>query len=261
MRVFTWLLLSSSGFSLVDFETQTHRSSMAPYHIRKYQESDHPWVLGLLSQGMAEHVPRTFFHLLKLPRTLVLWLGGALALFLVSGSWLLVLVASLTLLIALRFLAQYPWSQFVANSLHTDMSDISKSYLSEPGSCFWVAECEGQVVAMVAALPAEEPTARKEQLQMLHLSVALEHRRRGLAKALVRTVLQFAAHQGYREVVLTTSMMQHAALALYQHLGFQTTRQYFFTKSWALIAVPEFQLTYWLPSAQDSQAPGQREGL
>lgn len=91
---------------------------------------------------------------------------------------------------------------------------------------------------------------------MLPLNVALEHRRWGLAKALVRTVLQFAAYQGYREVVLTTSMVQHAALALYQGLGFQTTRQYFFTKSWALIAVPVFQLTYWLLSVQGSQAPG-----
>lgn len=234
---------------------------MAPYHIRKYQERDRTWVLGLLSRGMAEHVPRTFRHLLKLPRTLALLLGGPLALFLVSGSWLLVLVASLTLLIAMRFLAQYPWSQFVANSLHTDMCDISKSYFSEAGSCFWVVECEGQVVGMVGALPTEKPTLRKEQLQMLHLNVALEHRRRGIAKALVRTVLQFAAHQGYREVVLTTSMLQHAALALYQRLGFQTTRQYFFSKSWAVIAVPEFQLTYWLPSAQGCWAPGQRGGL
>lgn len=234
---------------------------MAPYHIRKYQESDRPWVLDLFSQGMAEHAPTTFRHILKLPRTLVLLLGGPLALFLVSGSWLLALMAGLTLLAALRFLAKYPWTQYVSNCLRTDMRDISKSYLSEPGSCFWVAECEGQVVGTVGALPVGEPTLRKEQVELFHLSVAWEHRGQGIAKALVRTVLQFARDQGYSEVVLSTSMLQHSALALYQHLGFHKTGQYYPSVINKLAALPIFHLTYWLPSTHASQAPGQRRGL
>nr|KAF6318745.1 putative N-acetyltransferase 8 (putative) [Pipistrellus kuhlii] len=99
---------------------------------------------------------------------------------------------------------------------------------------------------------------QKKQLHLVHLTIALEHRRWGIAKALVRTVLQFAGCQGYREVVLVTSMMQDAALALYQHLGFWTTRKYYHSKIWAVIAVPEFQLTYWLPSDQSCPAPAQR---
>lgn len=234
---------------------------MAPYHIRKYQESDRPRVLDLFSKGAAEHAPTTFRHILKLPQTLVLLLGGPLALFLVSGSWLLALVAGLTLLAALRFLAQYPWTQYVSNCLRTDMRDISKSYLSEPGSCFWVAECEGQVVGTVGALPAGEPTLRKEQLELLHLSVAWEHRGQGIAKALVRTVLQFARDQGYSEVVLGTSMLQYSALALYQRLGFRKTGQCFPSVINRLTAILIFHLTYRLPSAQVSQAPGQRQDL
>lgn len=236
-------------------------SPMAPCHIRKYQESDRPWVLDLFARGMAEHAPTTLRHILKLPRTLVLLLGGPLALFVVSGSWLLALMAGLTLLAALRFLAKYPWTQYVSNCLRTDMRDISKTYLSEPGSCFWVAECEGRVVGTVGALPVGEPTLRKEQVELLHLSVAWEHRGQGIAKALVRTVLRFARDQGCREVVLSTSMLQCSALALYQRLGFRKTGQHFFTKSWELIAVPAFELTYRLPSAHASQAPGQRQGL
>lgn len=234
---------------------------MAPYHIRKYQESDRPWVLDLFSQGMAEHAPTTFRHILKLPRTLVLLLGGPLALFLVSGSWLLALMAGLTLLAALRFLAKYPWTQYVSNCLRTDMRDISKSYLSEPGSCFWVAECEGQVVGTVGALPVGEPTLRKEQVELFHLSVAWEHRGQGIAKALVRTVLQFARDQGYSEVVLSTSMLQHSALALYQRLGFRKTGQYYLSVINKLAAVPAFHLTYRLPSTHASQAPRQRQSL
>lgn len=180
---------------------------MAPYHICKYPESHRTQVLDLFSQAMEEYVPTTFRHILKLPRTLVLLLGVSLAFFLVSGSWLLALVASLTLLTALRFLSKYPWTKFKVMCLRTDMSDISKSYLSEPGSCFWVVETEGQVVGTAGLLPIKERPLPKEQLQLFHLCVASAHRRQGIAKALFRTVLQFARNQGYRQVVLNTSVL------------------------------------------------------
>ncbi|XP_019479078.1 PREDICTED: putative N-acetyltransferase 8B [Hipposideros armiger] len=234
---------------------------MAPYYIRKYQESDHQGVLGVFSQGVVEHAPTAYYHVLKLPRTFVLLLGGPIALFLVSGSWLLALMAGLTLLAALRYFVKYPWTQFLVDALHTDMSDITKSYMSERGSCFWVAESEGQVVGTVGALSIEDPSLCKKQLQLLHLSVALESRGEGIAKALVRTVLQFARDQGYSEVVLSTSTIQHSALAVYQHLGFQKTHQYFHSKMWALMSIPMIQFSYPLPSAQASQAPPQKGGL
>ncbi|KAF6105034.1 hypothetical protein HJG60_013579 [Phyllostomus discolor] len=228
---------------------------MAPYRIRKYQESDRQRVLDLFSQGMIQHTPTAFRHILKLPRTLVFLLGVPLTLFLVSGSWILALVSGLTLLAALRFLAKYPWTEYVAHSLHTDMSDITKTYLSGPGSCFWVAESEGQVVGTVGALPVEKPTLQKKQLELLHLSVSLEHRGQGIAKALVRTLLQFARDQGYSEVVLSTTMLQYSAIALYQSMGFQKTGQHFPSMCGRLLAISIFDFTYQLPSAQVSHAP------
>lgn len=234
---------------------------MAPYHIRKYKESDHQRVLDLYSQGVNEHAPNTYRHILKLPRTQVLLLGVPLALFLGTGSWLLALMAGLTLLAALRFLAKFPWTQYVDHCLDTDMSDITKTYLSERGSCFWVAESEGQVVGMVGALPAEQPTLRKKQLQLFHMSVASECRGQGIAKALVRTLLQFARDQGYSEVVLATTMLQQSALGLYQSMGFQKRHQYFHNWSFALVAVSHFQLIYQLPSVQVSQALQERGEL
>ncbi|XP_017377429.1 N-acetyltransferase 8 [Cebus imitator] len=223
---------------------------MAPYHIRKYQESDRKWVVDLLSRGMVEHVPATFRQLLKLPRTLILLLGGPLALLLVSGSWLLALVFSLSLFPALWFLARKPWNMFVDMTLHTDMSDITKSYLSERGSCFWVAESEEKVVGMVGALPVDDPTLREKQLQLFHLSVDTEHRRQGIAKALVRTVLQFARDQGYSEVVLDTGTIQLSAMALYESMGFQRTGQFFFCIWARLVALHSVSFIYRLPTAQ-----------
>ncbi|XP_003808251.2 N-acetyltransferase 8 [Pan paniscus] len=223
---------------------------MAPCHIRKYQESDRQWVVGLLSRGMAEHAPATFRQLLKLPRTLILLLGGPLALLLVSGSWLLALVFSISLFPALWFLAKKPWTEYVDMTLCTDMSDITKSYLSEHGSCFWVAESEEKVVGMVGALPVDDPTLREKRLQLFHLFVDSEHRRQGIAKALVRTVLQFARDQGYSEVILDTGTIQLSAMALYQSMGFKKTGQSFFCVWARLVALHTVHFIYHLPSSK-----------
>uniref|UniRef100_A0A8D2DNV9 N-acetyltransferase 8B n=1 Tax=Sciurus vulgaris TaxID=55149 RepID=A0A8D2DNV9_SCIVU len=122
---------------------------MAPHPIRKYQESDRKRVLDLFSQGMVEHIPATFHHTLKLPQTLLLLLGVPVSLLLATGSWLLALGSNVTLLVFLWLLARYPWRKYVVTCLHTDLADITKSYLRACGSCFWVAESGGQVAGIV----------------------------------------------------------------------------------------------------------------
>ncbi|XP_076689564.2 N-acetyltransferase 8F1-like [Callospermophilus lateralis] len=224
---------------------------MAPHHIRKYQETDHKRVLDLFSQGMVEHIPATFRHILKLPQTILLLLGVPVALLLVSGSWLLALGSNVTLLVFLWLLARHPWKKYVVMYLQTDLADITKSYLRAHGSCFWVAESGDQVAGIVGALPVEDAPPGRKQLQVFHLSVALENRGEGLGKALVMTVLQFARAQGYSEVVLDTSIVQPAALTLYQRMGFQKTGEYFVDKISRLLGISTIQFKYCLPSAQE----------
>ncbi|XP_077884030.1 N-acetyltransferase 8F1-like [Ictidomys tridecemlineatus] len=230
----------------------THSLPTAPHHIGKYQETDCKRVLDLFSQGMVEHVPATFCHGLKLPQTLLVLLGVPITLLLVSGSWLLALGSNVTLLVILWLLARELWRQYVIMYLQADLVDITKSYLSAHGSCFWVAESGGQVAGIVGALPVENAPPGRKQLQLFHLSVALEHRGEGLGKALVMTVLQFARAQGYSEVVLDTSIVQQAALTLYLRMGFQKTGEYFPDKISRLLDVPTIRLMYSFPSAQEA---------
>ncbi|KAM4804106.1 N-acetyltransferase 8F1-like [Urocitellus parryii] len=224
---------------------------MAPHHIRKYQETDRKRVLDLFSQGMFEHVPATFRLVLKMPQTFLVLLGVPIALLLVSGSWLLALGSNVTLLVFLWLLARQPWRQYIVKCLQTDLADITKSYLRDPGSCFWVAESGGQVAGIVGALPVEDAPPGRKQLQLFHLSVSLEHRGEGLGKALVMTVLQFARAQGYSEVVLDTSGIQQAALTLYLRMGFEKRGEYFFSKISRLLGISTIQLKYCLPFAQE----------
>ncbi|GAB1291011.1 N-acetyltransferase 8 (GCN5-related) family member 1 [Apodemus speciosus] len=229
------------------FETQM--SPMAPYHIRQYQDSDHKTVVDLFTKGMEEYIPHTFHHMLLLPRTLLLLLGVPLAVVLMSGSWLLAVVCVFFLLLLLRLLARQPWKEYVEKCLQTDMADITKSYLNTHGACFWVAESGGQVVGTVGGLPVKDPPLGKKQLQLFHLSVSSQHRRQGIAKALVRTVLQFARDQGYSDIVLDTSTLRPGAVTLYSSMGFQRTGQYFLSVFWRLAGICFIQLNYSFPSA------------
>ncbi|XP_055982439.1 putative N-acetyltransferase 8B [Sorex fumeus] len=226
---------------------------MVSYYIRQYQDRDHKQVMDLFSDSMAEHALTSSHHLLKLPRTLALLLGGPLAIFLLTGSWPLTLLAGLLLFAALKNFGKVPWLQFKVMALSSDMSDISKHYLSGCGSCFWVAESQGRVLGTVGALPAKEPALHREHLELFHLCVHPVHRGQGIAKALVRTVLQFGQDQGYKAVVLITTTVQYAALGLYERLGFRKTHEYFMSLAWRLNAIPFVRLVYYFPSAQVSQ--------
>ncbi|XP_052030138.1 N-acetyltransferase 8 [Apodemus sylvaticus] len=223
---------------------------MASFRIRQFQERDYKQVVDMFSRGMEEHIPTAFRHLLTLPRTLLLLAGVPLALVLVSGSWLLAVVCIFFLLLFLWFLSSKPWKNYVSYCLHTDMADITKSYLSARGSGFWVAESGGQVVGTVGARPVKDPPLGRKQLQLFRLSVSSQHRGQGIAKALVRTVLQFARDQGYTDVVLTTGLLQHGAVALYYSMGFQKTGESFMDFLTWLMDVSLIHFIYPLPSTQ-----------
>lgn len=221
---------------------------MAFYHIRQYQEKDHKKVLELFSRGMKEHVPAAFHHMLTLPQTLLLLPGVPVTIVLVSGSWLLATVCSFLFLLCLRLLIWLSWRNYVATSLQADLADITKSYLNAHGS-FWVAESGDQVVGIVGARPVKDPPLGKKQMQLFRLSVSSQHRGQGIAKALTRTVLQFARDQSYSDVVLETSALQQGAVTLYLGMGFKKTGQYFMSIFWRLAGICTIQLKYSFPSA------------
>jgi ribosomal protein S18 acetylase RimI-like enzyme len=67
------------------------------------------------------------------------------------------------------------------------------------------------------------------------LGVVAEERRRGIGRALMEAVLDGAAAAGVREVSLEVLEPNHAAIALYDRLGFRTTR---FLEVWTLDGAP-----------------------
>nr|XP_005319149.2 N-acetylaspartate synthetase [Ictidomys tridecemlineatus] len=102
-------------------------------------------------------------------------------------------------------------------ALHTDMADIEQYYMKPPGSCFWVAVLDGNVVGIVAARAHEEDNT----VELLRMSVDSRFRGKGIAKALGRKVLEFAVLHNYSAVVLGTTAVKVAAHKLYESLGFR----------------------------------------
>jgi GNAT superfamily N-acetyltransferase len=87
-------------------------------------------------------------------------------------------------------------------------------WLADPGSTFEVAEEEGTVVALHRLRPMTAGVVLYEGLR-----VAEEHRRRGIARAMLRHGLEGAANQGFRELRVVTG--NPAACRLFESEGFR----------------------------------------
>jgi ribosomal protein S18 acetylase RimI-like enzyme len=92
----------------------------------------------------------------------------------------------------------------------------------------WTAEAEGAVLAAVLVLPPQAggPSAEGHApAEIVNLAVAPGHRRRGLARALLRAVLDEAVRRGWTRLRVATADSSAPALALYAGLGFRETRR------------------------------------
>lgn len=222
---------------------------MAPYRIRPYEDSDYAAVRTLFTRGMREHAPTSYRHLLNSPPAQLFFLGLFLAVLAASGSLLLALGALLLALAGSWWHLHSLWAQYVQQSLASDLLDIRRTYLEAVDSCLWVAEADGTVLGMVAAVPLEKPSEGGTALELKRMSVGQEHRGRGIARALCGTVLRFARERGYGAVVLSTSLAQRAAQRLYESVGFRKQSEYFPSRLAQLLRFPVFCYRFELPDS------------
>lgn len=196
---------------------------MADYRIRKYEDDDYEVARDIFASGMSEQFPGIFMHALKQPWSQLFLVCVLCALLLSSKSFLFPILALTLLLAAGRQGIIYLSGKYIEQSLNADLLDINKTYLESKGSCFWVAESNDNVVGTVAAMPSKEEPGT---LELKRLSVRENYRGLGIAKALCRTVSDFARLNGYRAVVLRTSVVQHEARKLYERVGYKKTSEY-----------------------------------
>ncbi|CAI9613230.1 unnamed protein product [Staurois parvus] len=164
---------------------------MADYHIRLYKDSDYETVRDIFALGFSEHYPVSFCHALSLPRVRILILVVFLLALMTTGSSVVSFIAAIAVIFALLLLNREIYFSYIRKCLADDMLDIRKTYLQRDGCCFWVAESGKEIVGTVAAAPFPHPGGQN-QVELKRLSVPKKHRGKGIGKALVSTVIDFA---------------------------------------------------------------------
>ncbi len=109
---------------------------------------------------------------------------------------------------------------YIQRVLDEEILRIPEYYQQVPGSGFWVADLAGVVAGMagIERLNAAEAEVRR-------MYVDADHRRRGIGVRLLSHIEDFCIKEGYERILLSTSEMQDAALALYRAQGYQLVRE------------------------------------
>ncbi|KAM4807596.1 putative N-acetyltransferase CML1 [Rhinophrynus dorsalis] len=198
---------------------------MSDYCIRLYKDSDYAACRDIFARGITEHINVAFNHALELPHVWLSMLSVFLLLLLTTGSIIISSLAVILALVCLWLGTRKIYTSYVQYCLADDMVDIKKYYLQRDGYCYWVAESAGEVVGMVAAVPSHHPGA-DTHVELKRMSLAKSHRGKGIAKALCRTLIDFARERGCEAVILETSLAQTDAQKLYERMGFRGTHTY-----------------------------------
>lgn len=107
------------------------------------------------------------------------------------------------------------FSAFIDASLADDLGDVAGSYLRRPGSDFWVAEQDGDIVGCVGVYRHDDGDV---ELRRLVVDPAIQ--RQGLASRLMAQAEAFCRAAGYPRLMLWTSSHTTAAIAFYEGRGY-----------------------------------------
>ncbi|KAM9330332.1 N-acetylaspartate synthetase [Gastrophryne carolinensis] len=187
-------------------------------YIREYQAADLEVARSIFYQGIRERIPNSAFRGLRYqPGLQAAYALLIVICFVVTNSLMLACCMPIFLLGMRYYYSRKIILNHLECTLRTDMSDIEQYYMKQPGSCFWVAVLEGNVVGIVAARGNEEDNV----VELRRMSVDSNYRGKGIAKALGRKVLEFAVLNHYSSIVLGTTAVKIAAHKLYESLGFK----------------------------------------
>ncbi|MBV6320407.1 helix-turn-helix domain-containing GNAT family N-acetyltransferase [Duganella violaceipulchra] len=111
----------------------------------------------------------------------------------------------------------------IINVVLRDDDEAIRAFLNDASSAMWIAYVDGEAAACVAMRALAEVAGATE---CKRLYVADRFRRRGLAEALMQALESHAAQAGYDAVYLDTKDDLHAAIRLYEQLGYERCERY-----------------------------------
>ncbi|XP_069488227.1 N-acetylaspartate synthetase isoform X1 [Ambystoma mexicanum] len=213
-----WSLPAASSTQVADPTEEADARAKDRVYIREFQPSDQESARRIFYEGILERISSTAFRGLKQePLIQIIYVLVTVLCFVVTKSLLTTCCLPIILMGLRYYYSRKVILSYLECALHTDMSDIEHYYMKPPGSCFWVAALDGNVVGIVAARGNEEENV----LELRRMSVDSKYRGKGIAKALGRKVLEFAMVNNYSSIVLGTTAVKMVAHKLYESLGFE----------------------------------------
>jgi N-acetylglutamate synthase-like GNAT family acetyltransferase len=103
---------------------------------------------------------------------------------------------------------------FLDPSLNPDLEDIQASFITR-GDDFYVVENDGRIVGTAGLLFAEG------RARIVRMSVAKNHRKRGIATALLQQCIETASQRGFSEIWAYTQPEWPDAVSFYSGSGFE----------------------------------------
>ena len=221
--------------------------------VRPWQRGDQLGTQAVLQEGSFSNLWPSFRIALLRPATLCL-AAVALTCCLATGAGMLVTMLTLVAYFTLVFLGCLMATvYFFYGPNFSDMKQVESSYFSCPGDHFWVAEVEGEIVGTIAVVQKQEPELAADssgdqtrtnsdsvQKRIRHtnsedsrnrptprvawlrrMAVKRSFRGHGIAKQLVRTVINFCRDHDYDVIFLITTEVHQPACALYSSMGFR----------------------------------------
>ncbi|KQM72575.1 acetyltransferase [Pedobacter sp. Leaf216] len=105
-------------------------------------------------------------------------------------------------------------------TVYTDPTTDRLSVLFEhPGSAYWLAEEDGEIIGGCGIYPTEGLPAGCVELVKLYTSAA--SRGKGVGKMLMEKSIESAQHFGYNEIYLESFPELTTAIAMYEKTGFK----------------------------------------
>jgi GNAT superfamily N-acetyltransferase len=112
------------------------------------------------------------------------------------------------------------FASYIARSLREEIERIPAYYAARSGS-FWIAEEHDGALLGMFGLESAGPGA----MEIRRMYVAPQARRRGIARKMLARAESIARGAGCARIVLSTSELQAAALALYRAAGYRLVRE------------------------------------